>query len=40
MSPEQISGSGASHLVDIYAYGLLVFELLTGTRSVSGETME
>jgi formylglycine-generating enzyme required for sulfatase activity/tRNA A-37 threonylcarbamoyl transferase component Bud32 len=40
MSPEQISGSGASHLVDIYAYGLLVFELLTGIRSVRGETME
>ena len=40
MSPEQISGSGSSHLVDIYAYGLLVFELLTGIRSVRGETME
>jgi len=40
MSPEQISGSGISHLVDIYAYGLLVFELLTGIRSVRGETME
>jgi len=40
MSPEQISGSGSSHLVDIYAYGLLLFELLTGVRSVRGETME
>jgi len=40
MSPEQISGSGSSHLVDIYAYGLLLFELLTGIRSVRGETME
>ena len=30
MSPEQISGSATSHLVDIYAYGLLLFELLTG----------
>src|SRR6185295_14314424 len=40
MSPEQISGSTVSHLVDIYAYGLLLFELLTGTRSVRGETME
>jgi serine/threonine-protein kinase len=40
MSPEQISGTGSSHLVDIYAYGLLVFELLTGIRSVRGETME
>jgi eukaryotic-like serine/threonine-protein kinase len=40
MSPEQISGNATSHLVDIYAYGLLLFELLTGVRSVSGETME
>jgi eukaryotic-like serine/threonine-protein kinase len=40
MSPEQISGSGTSHLVDIYAYGLLLFEILTGIRSVRGETME
>ena len=40
MSPEQISGSATSHLVDIYAYGLLLFELLTGIRSVRGETME
>jgi serine/threonine-protein kinase len=40
MAPEQISGGAASHLVDIYAYGLLLFELLTGVRSVRGETME
>jgi len=40
MSPEQISGNATSHLVDIYAYGLLLFELLTGVRSVRGETME
>jgi formylglycine-generating enzyme required for sulfatase activity len=40
MSPEQISGNATSHLVDIYAYGLLLFELLTGVRGVRGETME
>ncbi len=40
MAPEQISGSGISHLIDIYAYGLLLFEILTGIRSVRGETME
>ena len=40
MSPEQISGNATSHLVDIYAYGLLLFEIFTGTRSVRGETME
>src|SRR5262249_10878326 len=40
MSPEQISGSTTSPLVDIYAYGLVLFEILTGTRAVRGETME
>jgi eukaryotic-like serine/threonine-protein kinase len=40
MSPEQISGNATSHLVDIYAYGLLLFEIFTGIRSVRGETME
>ena len=40
MSPEQISGNPTSHLVDIYAYGLLLYEILTGVRGVRGETME
>jgi len=40
MSPEQIIGRGATHLVDIYAYGQLLFEILTGERGVNGETME
>ena len=40
MAPEQVQGFPATVLVDIYAYGLLLFELLTGTRVVNGETME
>jgi serine/threonine-protein kinase len=40
MAPEQVSGQPATALVDIYAYGLLLFEILTGKRAVTGETME
>jgi eukaryotic-like serine/threonine-protein kinase len=40
MAPEQVQGFPATALVDIYAYGLLLFEVLTGTRVVNGETME
>src|SRR5262249_42676391 len=40
MAPEQVQGYPATPLVDIYAYGLLLFEVLTGTRVVNGETME
>jgi hypothetical protein len=40
MAPEQVSGRPATPLVDVYAYGLLVYELFTGTRAVTGETME
>jgi formylglycine-generating enzyme required for sulfatase activity/tRNA A-37 threonylcarbamoyl transferase component Bud32 len=40
MSPEQIAGRATSGLVDIYAYGQVLFEILTGVRGVVGETME
>lgn len=40
MSPEQIMGDPATERVDIYAYGILMFELFTGTRPVSGDTIE
>lgn len=40
MAPEQVSGRPADALVDVYAFGMLLFELLTGMRGVSGETME
>jgi serine/threonine-protein kinase len=40
MSPEQIMGEPATDRVDIYAYGIMMFELFTGTRPVMGETIE
>jgi hypothetical protein len=40
MAPEQVSGGPANPLVDVYAFGMLLFELLTGERGVTGETME
>src|SRR5580658_10240081 len=40
MAPEQVAGKPATHLVDIYAFGMLFFELLTGARAVNGDTIE
>ena len=40
MAPEQISGKKPTPMVDIYAYGMVLFELLTGIRGVQGDTME
>jgi len=40
MAPEQVAGRPATPLVDVYAYGMLLFELLTGTRGITAETME
>src|SRR5712691_5300155 len=32
MAPEQIRGEKPAHLVDVYAFGVLLFELITETR--------
>ncbi len=40
MAPEQLRGEEATVRSDIYALGLLMFELFTGTRPHDGETFE
>jgi len=40
MAPEQVAGRATTPLIDIYAFGMLFFELLTGVRGIQGDTME
>ncbi|MCP4250866.1 MAG: protein kinase, partial [bacterium] len=40
MAPEQVKGQEVTQLADIYSFGILVFELLTGKRPTTGETIE
>jgi len=39
MSPEQARGSTADRRADIWAFGCVVFEMLTGSRAFEGETV-
>jgi len=39
MSPEQARGEAADKQMDIWAFGCLLYELLTGTRAFPGETL-
>jgi serine/threonine protein kinase len=38
MAPEQVEGRGADARTDIFAFGALLYELVTGNRAFTGET--
>jgi serine/threonine-protein kinase len=40
MAPEQVLGESVTDAVDIYAFGILFYELLTGKKPITGETVE
>ena len=40
MAPEQVMGQQITHLVDVYAFGALLFELLAGVKPIAADTVE
>lgn len=40
MSPEQVMGVNITPQVDVYSYGIVLYELFTGERLVTGDSME
>ncbi|HLJ17611.1 MAG TPA: bifunctional serine/threonine-protein kinase/formylglycine-generating enzyme family protein [Bryobacteraceae bacterium] len=40
MAPEQLLGQPITPLVDIYSFGILLYELLTGVKPIQGDTLE
>jgi serine/threonine-protein kinase len=40
MAPEQVQGRSLTHRIDIYAFGVVLLEFLTGSRAINGSTVE
>jgi formylglycine-generating enzyme required for sulfatase activity len=40
MAPEQVMGRDITPQVDVYAFGVLLFELISGAKPIRGETVE
>lgn len=40
MAPEQVTGQNVTEQVDVYSFGVLVFELMTGVKPIVGDTVE
>jgi serine/threonine-protein kinase len=40
MAPEQVLGQQVTYLVDVYAFGVLLFEFLSGVKPITGDTVE
>ena len=39
MSPEQVRGQEADHRSDIFAFGVILYEMLSGRRAFTGESV-
>jgi serine/threonine protein kinase len=40
MAPEQVLGQPVTPQADVYAFGILLFEVLTGLKPITGESVE
>ncbi len=38
MAPEQVRGQEADHRADIFAFGVILYEMLSGNRTFKGES--